>query len=493
MITKTEIYPQKTAVFDRLMRVLVNNPSPPNIIILQGGTSSGKTYSVCQVLPLLAAREKCEIGVFASRNGGLVSGVLRDLQNIGNDNAFFYACIDTSQAKSNGLYYGDTGGYVMKFKNGSIIRFSSSGSDSESGRVAQANMGKVKGAGKFDYCYINECNNTSELAFKAILERTKKTLIIDFNADLPFFVHRLYRKNYVLESDIPEEAKVAQLDYIDKKVYWDISTYNDNPYCTKGTIETIEMYKHTDPQRWEVYGLGRTGSLPTNNKFFYTFNPRTQIGSAELSTYNDIVFSFDFNHKNMCILVGQTNRNIVGAVAMSYREKKTDFSDKDFVFVADEVFVPEPPPGMPTLEYALGILQQRYGYWISSGMFVCVGDLSGQSKSHLSADSSWQTVFNKLGGRKQNYIVGSLNSNINYPNANPSHRETFLAMNNTAFALGSRMLVSPKCKNLLNDINIAKIKSDGRGMYTYELYKNSGEHNMNSFDCLRYFLYYNQI
>lgn len=479
-------FEKTTKVFERIASAVFRSKKPYRLMILQGGTSSSKTVSVLQLLCLLATREKVSIAVFGSRSGALISGVIRDMEMLHESSEFLQQVIRVVR-RTGKIYIADNAGYIMKFNNGSIIRFASIGGDSSSGKIADANFKKVREAGKFDYIYINECNNIPEKVFESAFVRANRMAIVDFNADAAFYIHERYRERYIVNSDLTDTAKARRLNFLNN-VYWDISTYKDNPFCSPEIADTLEAYRDTDPLRWRVYGQGFTGVLPDNNRFFYSFNELQNKGVTAFSPYNGIVLSFDFNHRNMVVLVAQTSENVVGKIK-ALRFSPISENGKQFLHVIDEIVIKEPMPSKSTLECALDEIMRRYGTHIKSGNFVCVGDLSGQAGSHLSKDSSWQTVFNRLGGNRNNYIVSAINpDDPRYPKANPPHRETFNVANSIIYSLKERFIIDNKCKVLLSDVAKAVLRKSATNKY--ELYKDSGDFNMNAADCLRYLIYF---
>jgi phage terminase large subunit len=79
--------------------------------------------------------------------------------------------------------------------------------------------------------------------------------------------------------------------------FYKITTYKDNPFLSKDTINEIEKLKDRDPNLWRVFGLGQKG-IPTrvvfNHQQFYTDLPP----SAKLLGYG-----IDFGYSDPCTLV----------------------------------------------------------------------------------------------------------------------------------------------------------------------------------------------
>jgi len=187
------------------------------LIIDQGGTSSSKTYSVLQLLYLIAkhSKRKLIISVVSYALPHLKLGAMRDFENILEDEGII---VDDIKNKTD-LYY--------KIGN-SIIEFFSAD-----------NLSKVHGPRR-DILYLNECNHLKYEIYTQLRIRTKKCSFLDFNPTREFWVH---------DEVIPHE-----------KHTFIKSTYLDNDLLDKAIIEQIESRRHNE-NWWRVYGLGETGRL----------------------------------------------------------------------------------------------------------------------------------------------------------------------------------------------------------------------------------------
>jgi phage terminase large subunit len=190
--------------------------------IVQGGTSSSKTFTILPLLIQYAIQKpNSEISVVAESVPHLRRGAVKDFLKImdwtGNFN-------HNNFNKSNLTY---------KFSNGSYIEFFS------------ADMpDKLRGARR-DVLFINECNNVSFESYQQLSIRTKNFIYLDYNPTNEFWVH----------TELLDDA-----DFI-------ILTYKDNEALDPAIIKEIEkardkaktsMYWHN---WWRVYGLGELGML----------------------------------------------------------------------------------------------------------------------------------------------------------------------------------------------------------------------------------------
>jgi phage terminase large subunit len=204
-----------TALFDS------NYYTTAHTVINQGGTSSGKTYAIQQVLFCLACQQpKQVITVVGQDIPNLKSGVLRDAQDIFSRSPELPLLVK-SYNKTNRIF---------EFHNGSIIEFKSFG-----------NAQDAK-SGKRDYLFINEANGITWDIYTELALRTKKRIYIDYNPNSSFWVH---------------EKLIGNND----GVQLIISDHRHNPYVDELMRHKIEALKHQDIELWKVYARGLTGRV----------------------------------------------------------------------------------------------------------------------------------------------------------------------------------------------------------------------------------------
>lgn len=192
--------------------------------IVQGGTSSSKTFTILPFLIQYAIQKpKSEISVVSESIPHLKRGALKDFLKImdwtGNLN-------HNNFNKSNLTY---------KFSNGSYIEFFSADQPD-----------KLRGARR-DILFINECNNVEFESYQQLAIRTKKFIYLDYNPTNEFWVH-----TELIGSDIAD---------------FTILTYLDNEALEPSIIKEIERAREKAltssywENWWKVYGLGQVGSL----------------------------------------------------------------------------------------------------------------------------------------------------------------------------------------------------------------------------------------
>lgn len=194
----------------------INLESQAFVNVNQGGTSSGKTIAILQVLFTLAASERCTCTVVGQDVPNLKRGAFRDSLNIYYDN-------DSLRSFFNVL----KGDRVYTGRNGSIIEFVSY-EDSQDAK-----------SGKRDYTFLNECDGISYSIFLELYLRTTKKMFLDYNPTVKFWVH----------DKLIGEPNVIRY----------ISNHLHNPFLSQEIHDKIEAIK--DPDLFKVYARGKTGKL----------------------------------------------------------------------------------------------------------------------------------------------------------------------------------------------------------------------------------------
>lgn len=194
--------------------------SKEDVIVHQGGSSSGKTYSILQVLFAKAVSEpNLVITVVGQDIPNLKAGALRDAQNIWNENEEIKD-FTASYNKSDRIF---------TFKNGSVMEFKSY-SDAQDAK-----------SGKRDYLFVNEANGIPMAVYNELAIRTKKQIYIDYNPNAEFWVH---------------EHLIGK-----PNVKFFRSWHEHNPFLSDKIREKIEALKDVDEELWRVYARGMTGKI----------------------------------------------------------------------------------------------------------------------------------------------------------------------------------------------------------------------------------------
>lgn len=190
------------------------------LVINQGGSSSSKTYSILQLLYIIAkySARKLSIHVVSRSLPHLKLGAMHDFENILVSDG--YVIDDVKQKTENYFRIGK-----------SIITF-----------FGVEDAKKVHGPRR-DILYINECNHVAFEVYRQLAIRTNYNIFLDYNPTRAFWAHE-----ELMGGENPRPHAYIQ------------STYLDNEELSKETIEELESNMHNE-NWWNVYGLGNTGRL----------------------------------------------------------------------------------------------------------------------------------------------------------------------------------------------------------------------------------------
>ena len=190
---------------------------PTKIQIHQGGTRSGKSFSIITALCELCYRNwgaGMLITVVRKSFPSLRGSILRDFLEI-LDREGWYNEADHNKTEQTYTLFGNTWEFI-------------SVDDSQ----------KIRGR-KRTICFANEANELSIDDFRQLILRTTWKFIVDYNPSEEY--HWLY--------DLPAR---------DDATFYK-TTYKDNPYLSAEIIDEIERLKDTDENYWRIYGLGERG------------------------------------------------------------------------------------------------------------------------------------------------------------------------------------------------------------------------------------------
>lgn len=203
-----------------------NKRSKKRIVINQGGTRSGKTYSILQVL--------CE-WCFENKDAGWVITIVRKTLPALKGSAYrdFLDILNKEEWYSEENHNKSEMTYLLF---GNLFEF-----------ISVDQPQKIRGR-KRNICFINEANELTWEDFFQLNIRTTDKLIIDYNPSDEY--HWIYDKL------IPRE----DADFFK-------TTYRDNPYLEKALVDEIELLEQADENYWKIYGLGERG---TSSETIYT-------------------------------------------------------------------------------------------------------------------------------------------------------------------------------------------------------------------------------
>ncbi len=206
---------QTTRTFDKLAAAWVQSP---RYIDSAGGTRSGKTFAMLQMLSMVVPNDKrATVNSVVSETGPHLSrGAIRDFKEIMAEDGRWN---DDAWNSTHSIY---------TFPNGAILEFFSADQP-----------GKVHGPAR-DRLFINEANNVPFEVARQLIVRTRGLVAWDYNPVHAFWAHEHYQQR---ENCISIH-----------------STYRDNAFLTPEQVAEIESYRN-DAAWWRVYGEGLVGML----------------------------------------------------------------------------------------------------------------------------------------------------------------------------------------------------------------------------------------
>ena len=219
------------------------------IQIHQGGTRSGKTYSI-----LTALIELCH------KNSGLVITICRKTFPALRATAMrdFFEILNNEDIYNPDLHNKSDATYQLW---GNMVEF-----------ISIDQPQKVRGR-KRDVLFINEANEINLEDWRQLLLRTTGRVLIDYNPSDEF--------HWIYEEVIPrEDAEFFR------------TTYKDNPFLPQSVVMEIERFKTADENFWKVYGLGERGT--SQSTIFTHWKEINQIPNE----YKLLNIGLDFGYTN---------------------------------------------------------------------------------------------------------------------------------------------------------------------------------------------------
>lgn len=190
----------------------------PRYISCPGGTRSGKTYAILQLLDRVV-RQNDKAGdvtsIVSETLPHLRRGAIRDFERI-----IKHPLSMDPRWNASDLTY--------TYENGAKIEFFSADTPA-----------KVMGPGR-KRLFLNECNHVPWETARQLFVRTSGLILLDYNPTATFWA--------IEQIEPRENCTIIH------------STYKDNPFLPKEIIDEIEA-NQGDENWWKVYGLGLLGSL----------------------------------------------------------------------------------------------------------------------------------------------------------------------------------------------------------------------------------------
>jgi len=248
-----------TDVFEPTPVFVANMKSTADVVVNQGGTYSGKTYSILQKEILIAAtRRKTRTTVVAQDVPNLTRGAIRDFEDI-------IGYMTDNVPKGIKWMFGGDYNKTKKthtFPNGSFMEFASF-------RDWQGAK-----AGKRDRLFVNEVNGVPERIFDELSTRTDQQVTVDFNPNTAFWVHDRFLN--------------------DPNAHWIYSNYSHNPFNSEKKVREIIAKGRRNPEWWQVYGLGKTGN--TSEVIFPDVNWISDSDMPDHRKCTSVVYGIDWGY-----------------------------------------------------------------------------------------------------------------------------------------------------------------------------------------------------
>ena len=238
-------------LFDITPLYLANRNSRKRTKINQGGTSSGKTYSIMQLLYVKAMEQYGRVITVVGQDiPNLKAGAFRDAKTIRNNSPILQRWFPKI----------NEGERIIYCVNGSIIEFKS---------YKDAQDAK---SGKRHILFVNEANGVSFEIFWQLYIRTSEEVYIDYNPSARFWVH---------------EKMLSRND-----VQLIISDHRTNHFLTPQQHAMIEGIE--DEELWKVYARGLTGAI--TGLVFPRFNVVDKLPPRE--EWKASIYCLDFGFTN---------------------------------------------------------------------------------------------------------------------------------------------------------------------------------------------------
>lgn len=208
-----------------------NLKSGADIVINQGGTDSGKTYAIIQLLFTIAATTTAPpvdpvITIVSESVPNLKKGAYRIAKAILMNNSVLQQYVVGMPNETDRIFH---------FKGGWIMEF-----------VGVTDEQNAK-QGKRQYLFVNEAQGISYPIFWQMAKRTRIRTYIDYNPTAPFWAHDKLIGTTKAGNDLNATVQLI------------ISDHRHNPFLSDKEHERTENIK--DPELWKVYARGRTGKL----------------------------------------------------------------------------------------------------------------------------------------------------------------------------------------------------------------------------------------
>lgn len=221
--------------YDRVWKVNQPDLGQAKIIVNQGGTDSGKTYTIMQLLCFIACThpipQNGDLPVITILNESIPNAVKGPYR-------IFEQLYTTNEHLRGQITNWNRTGRVITFKQGWIMEF-----------VPMLDEQSAK-QGKRQYLFVNEAQAIKWPIFWQMAKKTRIAVYIDYNPTAPFWAH-----DELISKPEPTANKLGV------RVRLIISDHRHNPFLSAEEHAVNENMVNVDKELFRVYSRGLTGNM----------------------------------------------------------------------------------------------------------------------------------------------------------------------------------------------------------------------------------------
>lgn len=466
-------------------------------IVLMGGASSGKSYSVAQIFPILAFLENTnhlvmrkvgasiEKTIYADFKASIHNSVLRWKRN--GEVEIEQPLAELCTFKQNSI----------EFKCGARIDFS--GLDDPE---------KIKGISQYKRVFLDELSEYDEIDFKQIRLRLRgmegQQIISAFNPiseehwikkhwldreqwnDVPMEIDgipkelcavksvRMNSEKMILNPNTGEydrhapDTIVIQSTYLNN--FWVVGSPDGKyGYYDQQAIATFENDRINDPDYYQVYALGEWGHIRTGAEFFPSFSHGLVCGRFKYNPELPIHISMD--------------SNVLPYVTATFFQKEYKPDDVQQVTQIDELPIESPNNSARKAAKVIAKRLKEYGY---SDKVYLHGDASGKAANTIDCEnrSFFDLVIDEL--ERDGFVVVD---NIGKRNPSVATTGEFINAVWDGRVPGVSIRIDDDCTVSIDDYQAVQKDENGaiaKQKVTNPVTKQKYEAHGHVSDCLRY-------
>lgn len=457
-------------------------------IVLYGGSSSGKSFSVAQFFAILAFYEGCNMLVMRKVGASIEKTIYADFR-----------------AAINGI---DGLAECCRFKQNSIV-FNDGGKIDFSGLDDPE---KIKGISQYKRVFLDELSEYDETDFKQIRLRLRgqegQQIVAAFNPiseehwikkkwfdretwhDIPMALTignetlpqelcavksvRMNSEKMILNPNTGEydrhapDTIVIQSTYLNN--FWVVGSPDGKyGYYDQQAIATFENDRINDPDYYQVYALGEWGHIRTGAEFFPSFSHGVVCGRFKYNPELPIHISMD--------------SNVLPYVTATFFQKEYKPDDVQQVTQIDELPIESPNNSARKAAKVIAKRLKEYGY---SDKVYLHGDASGKAANTIDCEnrSFFDLVIDEL--EREGFVVVD---NIGKRNPSVATTGEFINAVWDGRVPGVSIRIDDECTVSIDDYQAVQKDENGaiaKQKVTNPVTKQKYEAHGHVSDCLRY-------